>query len=242
METAVPESAVNVGSGVYAARGGYQEIGRSIELPTVSGGDTNITQDSEGGDDTGLVVTRMFFNDTDDAPVRKETVTHGNKPVPTPPAREVPVQPVVPPNPPPPSSLAKPDNDIVDSVGGSVGESPQGDILKPEQQDTIEDLTVTGYTADYGIISDTSTGPDRISVSLEGTDSGLEVSTNFDVVIITEPVNSVVTIVLGTSDNRSLMLPPGQYNITVNSEDTYSALFGSQTFEHGLRYYIFVSN
>jgi len=73
-----------------------------------------------------------------------------------------------------------------------------------------------------------------------GHESGLKFSMSFDLVVVTEPVEGTSTVVLGINPEQTISIPSGQYTLRVDGEDEYRVFFGNQTFEHYLRYYVFI--
>jgi len=124
-------------------------------------------------------------------------------------------------------------NPEVDSVGSAldVGGSPT------EKSSTADPVIKQSQGQPAPAPSVPASPTIQVDVAHE---SGLKFSMPFDLVVVTEPLEGTSTVVLGINPKQTIAIPSGQYTLKVDGADEYEVFFGNQTFEHGLRYYVFI--
>ncbi len=215
----IPEDAEDVGGGYFTRRGGYRELGNgSVELPSIRVHGEEVIQD---GEQSAIKVKQLYFDDEGylAPPPAPEVEAVVEEEVPEAAVVEVSSN----------QEAAAVPSEPVESIGQSVGYQMPGRLNEPlPTPPEINDKPQNTVTA----------------VMLH--ESGFEISLPWKAAILTDTDNlSTGSLVLAGDVLQSLKLPLGNYEITVTKTDgdsfVYSALFQGQSFEHGLRYYTFLS-
>jgi len=237
-ESTIPAGVKDRGVGVLVERGGYQQIGNTTELPTVSGPNEMQRQDGLSKKDLTLTIIDTTIEDGHEVEIGRSS--YNSRPKRSGGGWET-------------TKIIDPEADDVLPTGEPVSHTPKpqsksASVKKPAKGPTKKTTVAPEIEQeDEQPVEAVTTLPqispalEKIKVAMEH-ESGFKFSYNWDLVIMSS--GDVSTLVLATNDSGfDCDLPEGNYSMTIFSEegeDKLSVYNGRLGFSYGLRFYIFV--
>lgn len=219
----IPDTAVERGSGVRVVKGGYRQIGASLELPTVSGTRENEKQDGMSEENMALTIIDTSIDD-EGVLVRGEAQVVASRP----------------------AAMGGWETSTGRQTKATLTPAPLTEpAVIPDTSAPVPPTETVGSPAETPAVPPAA-DPVCIGLTHEG---GLSFVMDWDEFIAPEEDAEVGTVALARHPNRGVLaIPKGHYTLRYITADsgphglfTLNVYFGGQSFQSGLKYYIFVA-